>query len=78
MSNYNKTPILQTLREKGGTLYVFPSASEDIGTNLNSRTNSVSLSHYALLNIPKANTKLPTDTKKVTDNLFNDYPKKTE
>ena len=71
MSNYNKTPILQTLREKGGTLYVFPSASEDIGTNLNSRTNSVSLSHYALLNIPKANTKLPTDTKKVTDNLFN-------
>lgn len=56
MSNFNKTPYLQEMKSSGGTLYVFPSASEDIGLNLNSRINSVSLSHYALLDIPVAKT----------------------
>jgi hypothetical protein len=56
MSNYNKTPLLQIPRQTGGTLYVFPSAHEDIGLNLNYRVNSVALSHYALLNIPTTET----------------------
>ena len=47
-----KTPLLQKLRANGGTLYVFPSASEDIGLNLQSTTTGVAMSHYALLNIP--------------------------
>lgn len=47
-----KTPLLQKLRTNGGTLYVFPSASEDIGLNLQSTTTGVAMSHYALLNIP--------------------------
>jgi hypothetical protein len=53
-----KTPLLKALRHlgdnysSGGTMYVFPSASEDIGLNLNSNVNGVALSHYALLNIP--------------------------
>lgn len=47
-----KTPLLQKLRNVGGTLYVFPSASEDIGLNLQSTTTGVAMSHFALLNIP--------------------------
>ena len=56
MSKYNKTPLLQVPRQSGGTLYVFPSAHEDIGLNMNYRVNSVALSHYALLNIPSGQT----------------------
>lgn len=48
-----KTPLIQKLRSTGGTLYVFPSASEDIGLNLQSTTTGVAMSHYALLNIPQ-------------------------
>lgn len=48
----NRTPLLRPLRDNGATLYVFPSASEDIGLNLNSRATGVALSHYALLNLP--------------------------
>ncbi|WQJ53798.1 MAG: hypothetical protein [Wendovervirus sonii] len=48
-----KTPLIQRLRETGGTLVVFPSASEDIGLNLQATTTGVAMSHYALLNIPK-------------------------
>lgn len=48
-----KTPLLQKLRNTGGTLYVFPSATEDIGLNLQSTTTGVAMSHFALLNIPK-------------------------
>ena len=48
-----KTPLLQKLRNVGGTLYVFPSATEDIGLNLQSTTTGVAMSHFALLNIPK-------------------------
>lgn len=49
----NRTPLLRPLRDNGATLYVFPSASEDIGLNLDSRSTSVALSHYALLNLPE-------------------------
>ena len=48
----NRTPLLRPLRDNGATLYVFPSASEDIGLNLDSRTTGIALSHYALLNFP--------------------------
>lgn len=51
MSN-KKTPLLQKLRNVGGTMYVFPSATEDIGLNLQSTTTGVAMSHFALLNIP--------------------------
>ena len=50
-TNKNKTPLLRPLRDFGGTLYIFPSATEDIGLNLNSRATGVALSHYALLNL---------------------------
>ena len=48
----NRTPLLRPLRDNGATMYVFPSASEDIGLNLNSRSTGVALSHYALLKLP--------------------------
>lgn len=48
----NRTPLLRPLRDNGATMYVFPSASEDIGLNLNSRSTGVALSHYALLQLP--------------------------
>lgn len=48
-----KTPLIQQLRSKSGTVYVFPSASEDIGLNLDADVNGVALTHYALLNIPE-------------------------
>lgn len=47
-----RTPLLRPLRDNGATLYVFPSANEDIGLNLNSRATGVAISHYALLNLP--------------------------
>lgn len=55
----NITPLLKPLRisstgSAGGSLYVFPSACEDIGLNINGGVNNVNLSHYALLNIPPA------------------------
>ena len=50
-----KTPLLRQLRDNGATLYIFPSASEDIGLNIDSRATGVSLSHYALLNFPNSN-----------------------
>lgn len=49
----NKTAIIQPLRSKGGTFYAFASAVEDIGLNINESLNTVKLTHYALLNIPK-------------------------
>ena len=50
-----KTPILRPMRETGSTLYVFPSASEDIGLNINSETRGVALSNYMLLNFTNNN-----------------------
>ena len=47
-----RTPLLRPLRDNGATLYVFPSANEDIGLNLNNRATGVAMSHYALLNLP--------------------------
>lgn len=47
-----RTPLLRPLRDNGATLYVFQSANEDIGLNLNSRATGVAMSHYALLNLP--------------------------
>lgn len=52
-----KTPLIQQLRAKSGTVYVFPSASEDIGLNLDADVNGVALTHYALLNIPEIDRK---------------------
>lgn len=48
-----RTPLIQKLRESGGTLYVFPSSNEDVGLNLQSTTTGVAMSHYALINIPE-------------------------
>ena len=39
--NKLKTPILRRMRETGGTIYTFPSVTEDIGLNLNERNNKV-------------------------------------
>ena len=52
MANKKKTPLLQQLRQASGTVYVFPSASEDVGLNLNNDVNGAALTHYALLKIP--------------------------
>lgn len=49
----NKTPIIKSFREKGGTFCTFNSAIEDIGLNINEKQNKVRLSHYAILDIPK-------------------------
>lgn len=66
----NKTPLLRPLRKTGSTLYVFPSASEDIGLNINSGTQGVAMSHYALLNFTKNNFKY-TDTEEIVKSLQN-------
>ena len=58
----NKTPLLRPLREQGATLYVFPSATEDIGLNINNGTTGVALSHYALMNFNNDNTKFDFST----------------
>ena len=55
MANYNKTPLLRPLRPNGSTLYMFPSAQEDIGLNINSSAYGAALSSYALLNLNKQN-----------------------
>lgn len=47
-----RTPILKP-RHQGGTFYTFSSALEDIGLNINERSNKVRLSYYVLLDIPK-------------------------
>lgn len=66
----NKTPLLRPLRQTGSTLYVFPSASEDIGLNINSGTSGVAMSHYALLNFTKKNFTY-TDPEKIVESLQN-------
>lgn len=69
-----KTPLIKALRHlgdnysSGGTMYVFPSASEDIGLNLNSNVNGVALSHYALLNIPPLPNSAYTESPIVSSN----------
>lgn len=51
-------------------MYVFPSASEDIGLNINSGAYGVSMSHYALLNFTKSNFRF-TDTESIVEDLQN-------
>jgi len=46
------TPIIKNLSTTGGTFYTMPSATEDIGLNINERSNKVAISHYALLDLP--------------------------
>lgn len=55
MPNNNKTPLLRPMRKNGSTLYVFPSASEDIGLNLQSGSTGVAMSNYVLLNFTNRN-----------------------
>ena len=69
-----KTPLIKALRHlgdnysSGGTMYVFPSANEDIGLNLNSNVNGVALSHYALLNIPPLQNSAYTESPYIINN----------
>ncbi len=67
------TPLLRPLRTDSGTLYIFPSANEDIGLNLNNRSNRVSLSKYLLLNIPETNTGFSDENNKIQYNENSNY-----
>ena len=64
------TPLVRRLRDQSGTLISFPSVSEDIGINLFQRNTKVALSHYALLNLPSANT-LASQDASIDANNFN-------
>jgi len=55
MANSLKTPLLRPLRKSGSTLYVFQSAQEDIGLNINNSAQGAALSSFALLNLNKHN-----------------------
>ena len=46
-----RTPLIKP-RTQGGSFYTFGSAIEDIGLNINEKSNRVELTHYALLDIP--------------------------
>jgi len=48
-------------RKQGGTFYTFGSAMEDIGLNINESHNSVEISHYVLLDIPKFSNNVETE-----------------
>lgn len=66
-----KTPLLRPLRDNGATLYIFPSASEDIGLNLDSRPTGVALSHYALLNFPNSDLNSQTMAEQLQNYVMN-------
>ena len=70
MANSNKTPLLRPLRLQGSTLYVFPSASEDIGLNINSDSRGVAMSDYVLMNFTSKNFSL-TNPKNIALSLQN-------
>lgn len=55
------TPLLRPLRDNSGTIYVFPSAVEDIGLNLDARSNKVALSKFVVLNLPETDTTYSID-----------------
>lgn len=61
MANKMKTPLLRPLRLNGSTFYMFPSAQEDIGLNINNSAMGAALSSFALLNLSKQNFSI-TDT----------------
>lgn len=63
-----KTPIIQPLRTQGGTFYTFASAVEDVGLNITDRTDSIKMSHYALLDIPMCDEYTTNNTNKF--NIF--------
>lgn len=46
-----RTPLIKP-RQQGGSFYTFGSSIEDIGLNINEKSNRVELTHYALLDIP--------------------------
>lgn len=52
MSKKLRTPLIKP-RTQGGTFYTFGSAVEDIGLNINEKSNRVELTHYALIDIPE-------------------------
>lgn len=66
------TPLVRPLRLNSGTLYVFPSAGEDIGLNLNARDNHVALTYYALLDIPDADSGISTWTGDASSDILPD------
>ena len=70
MANSNKTPLLRPMRQTGSTMYVFPSASEDIGLNINSDSRGVALSDFVLLNFTSKNFSL-TDPEDIARSLQN-------
>lgn len=47
-----RTPLIDKLKTDTATFYTFGSPIEDIGLNINERSNKVALSHYVLLNLP--------------------------
>lgn len=51
MANF-KTNVIKPFKAQGGTFCTFASALEDIGLNINEKSNKVRLSHYAILDIP--------------------------
>lgn len=63
LSNVKKsiTPLISKLREKSSTLIIFPSAKEDITLNLNNSGNTISISHYALMELD-SNVEIKTET----------------
>lgn len=63
-----KIPIIQPLRNQGGTFYTFASAIEDIGLNVTERIDTVKLTHYALLDIPICDENTNSDINKF--NIF--------
>lgn len=67
------TPFLRPLRDNSGTIYVFPSAVEDIGLNLDIKDNKVALSKYVVLNLPETDTSFSVDHNEVDSscNHFN-------
>lgn len=46
-----RSPLIKP-RLQGGSFYTFGSAIEDIGLNINEKSNRVELTHYALIDIP--------------------------
>jgi hypothetical protein len=60
------TPIIKP-RVQGGTFYTFASALEDIGLNINELRNKVTISHYALLDLPEFDSSSKFDTLSKTD-----------
>lgn len=49
------TPLYKSLKSKGTTTYVFPSAAEDISAAYNNSNYKMYFSKFALLNFPKQN-----------------------